>query len=84
LLGEVKAKLDVMAVPVGGAVSDGQHSIRNAIASALPGVPHQLCQFHFLREAALPVYERDGPPRQEGTEEESPRRPRHRAPGRRA
>jgi len=25
----------------------------------LPGVPHQLCQFHYLREAARPVYEAD-------------------------
>ena len=42
-----------------GVVSDGQHSIRNAVAEALPGVPHQLCQFHYLREAAGPVYEAD-------------------------
>src|SRR6184192_3328839 len=40
-------------------ISDGQHSIRKAVASALPGVPHQLCQFHYLREAAKPVYEAD-------------------------
>ncbi len=40
-------------------MSDGQHSIRNAVAKALPGVPHQLCQFHYLREAAGPVYEAD-------------------------
>ena len=26
---------------------------------ALDGVPHQLCQFHYLREAATPVYEAD-------------------------
>ena len=26
---------------------------------ALDGVPHQLCQFHYLREAAKPVYEAD-------------------------
>ena len=26
---------------------------------ALPGVPHQLCQFHYLREAALPIFEAD-------------------------
>ena len=32
---------------------------RRAVEQALPGVPHQLCQFHFLREAALPVYEAD-------------------------
>ena len=25
----------------------------------LPGVPHQLCQFHFLREAAHPIVEAD-------------------------
>ena len=48
-----------VAVPIAGVVSDGQHSIRNAVARALPGVPHQLCQFHYLREAALPVYEAD-------------------------
>jgi len=59
LLSEVKTRLDEMAVPVEGVVSDGQHSIRNAVAKALPGVPHQLCQFHFLREAALPIYEAD-------------------------
>ena len=40
-------------------VSDGQHSIRKAVAKALPGVPHQLCQFHYLREAAKPIYEAD-------------------------
>ncbi len=42
-----------------GVVSDGQHSIRNAVAEVLPGVPHQLCQFHYLREAARPIYEAD-------------------------
>ena len=46
-------------VPIVGVVSDGQHSIRNAVAEALPGVPHQLCQFHYLREAARPIYEAD-------------------------
>jgi hypothetical protein len=59
LLGEVKARLDEMAVPVGGVVSDGQQSIRKAVAKALPGVPHQPCHFHFLREAARPIYEAD-------------------------
>ena len=46
-------------VPVAGVVSDGRHSIRKAVAKAFPGVPHQLCQFHFLREAARPIYEAD-------------------------
>lgn len=46
-------------VPVAAVVSDGQPSIRKAVARALPGVPHQLCQFHDLREAARPIYEAD-------------------------
>jgi hypothetical protein len=48
-----------VGVPVLGVVSDGQTSVRRAVAEALPGVPHQLCQFHFLREAAHPVFEAD-------------------------
>jgi hypothetical protein len=56
LLAQVR---DAVGVPVVGAISDGQHSIRKAIAQALPGVPHQLCQFHYLREAARPIYEAD-------------------------
>ncbi len=50
---------DALAVPIKGVISDGQHAIRKAVASALPGVPHQLCQFHYLREAAKEVYEAD-------------------------
>jgi transposase-like protein len=46
-------------VPIVGVVSDGQHSVRQAVAQALPGVPHQLCHFHYLREAAKPVFEAD-------------------------
>jgi hypothetical protein len=56
LLTEVRAALPV---PITGAVSDGQETIRQAVAQALPGVPHQLCQFHYLREAAKPIYEAD-------------------------
>jgi hypothetical protein len=50
---------DAVGVSVEGVVSDGQTAIRRAVERALPGVPHQLCQFHFLREAALPVFEAD-------------------------
>jgi len=56
LLREVAAALPV---PIRGVVSDGQESVRNAVRAALPGVPHQLCQFHYLREAAKPVFEAD-------------------------
>ena len=47
------------AIPILGVISDGQHSIRRAVARALPGIPHQLCQFHYLREAARPIFEAD-------------------------
>jgi hypothetical protein len=59
LLREVRTALAAIPVQIAGALSDGQHSIRNAVASAFPGVPHQLCHFHYLREAALPIYEAD-------------------------
>jgi hypothetical protein len=55
----LRAVKDALPVPILGVVSDGQTSIRNAVATALPGVPHQLCHFHYLREAARPIYEAD-------------------------
>jgi hypothetical protein len=67
LLGSTAAELapllrevaDALPVPIAGIISDGQESIRNAVRAALPGVPHQLCQFHYLREAAKPIFEAD-------------------------
>jgi hypothetical protein len=56
LLHEVQAALPV---PIRAVISDSQESIQQAVQTALPGVPHQLCQFHYLREAALPLYEAD-------------------------
>ena len=56
LLGEVAEGLEV---PILGIVSDGQHPIRRAVGRVFPKVPHQLCQFHYLREAAKEVYEAD-------------------------
>ncbi len=56
LLQEVQAGLPV---PITGVISDGQHPIRKAVQRALPAAAHQLCQFHYLREAAKPVFEAD-------------------------
>ncbi len=47
------------AIPIRGVITDGQHSVRQAVARVLPDVPHQLCQFHYLREAARPIFEAD-------------------------
>jgi hypothetical protein len=56
LITEVK---EALTVPIVGVVSDGQDSIRKAVKKALDGVPHQLCHFHYLREAAKPIFEAD-------------------------
>lgn len=45
--------------PVVGVISDGQQSIGNAVAEAFPGVPHQLCQFHYWKQAVGPAWEAD-------------------------
>jgi hypothetical protein len=58
LIGSVCAALPPQ-VTVAGVISDGQQSLRKAVATVLPGVPHQLCHFHYLREAARPLYEMD-------------------------
>jgi len=56
LLHQVK---DLLPVPVAGVISDGQSPIGTAVQAVFPGVPHQLCHFHYLREAAKPIYEAD-------------------------
>jgi hypothetical protein len=56
LIAEVRRALPV---PITGVISDGQDTIRKAVARTLPGVPHQACHFHYLREAAKPIYEAD-------------------------
>src|SRR5436309_4987298 len=56
LVAEVR---DALPVPITGAISDGQETIRQAVAQELKGVPHQLCHFHYLREAAKPISEAD-------------------------
>ncbi len=52
LLREVQAALPV---PIHGVASDGQPTIRLAVRRVLPDVPHQLCHYHYLKEAAKPI-----------------------------
>jgi hypothetical protein len=42
-----------------GVVSDAEEGLREAFAVACPGLPHQACQLHCLREAAKPSFEQD-------------------------
>ena len=46
-------------LPVIAAISDAQESLLQAIAGLWPAIPHQICQFHYLREASRPMYELD-------------------------
>jgi hypothetical protein len=59
LAGLIREVKEALEVPIAGVVSDGQDSIRKAVKKALKDVPHQLCHFHYLREAAKPIYEAD-------------------------
>lgn len=59
LAGLITQVQKALPVPITGVVSDGQDSLRKAVAKALPGVAHQLCHFHYLREAAQPIFEAD-------------------------
>jgi hypothetical protein len=53
------APVVALDLPVLGAISDAQEALCQAIAALWPDVPHQLCQFHYLREASRPSYDLD-------------------------
>jgi hypothetical protein len=53
------APIAAWGVPVLGVLTDGQESLLQAVAATWPGVPHQICHFHALREAGRRLYERD-------------------------
>jgi hypothetical protein len=53
------APIAAWGMPVLGILTDGQESLLQAAAATWPGVPHQICQFHALREAGRLLSERD-------------------------
>jgi hypothetical protein len=59
LLTEVKDLLKELAVPVKGVISDGEETIGKAVTFVFPKVPHQLCQFHYLKDATKLLYDAD-------------------------
>lgn len=56
---ELLAPVVALKLPVVAVISDAQESIIQAIGAVWPQVPHQVCQFHYLREASRPMYEMD-------------------------
>lgn len=59
VLKEVLRPIKDLGLPVVGIISDAQEAQRQAVAALWPDVPHQVCQFHALREASRPIYELD-------------------------
>lgn len=59
LLCAVKERFKRLEIPIVAVISDGQPSIRNAVELALPEGVHGLCHFHYLQQAAQPIYEAD-------------------------
>ena len=48
-----------LGIPIVGMISDKQESICLAVQHKLPTVPHQICQYHYLKDMAQPVCEAD-------------------------
>lgn len=48
-------QLSTLGLPIIGVVSDKETGLAPAIAEALPGVPHQFCQRHYLHNVAKPM-----------------------------
>jgi hypothetical protein len=58
-LKEILAPVVALNVPVLGVISDAQPTELQAVADLWPDVPHQICQFHALREAGRLIYNAD-------------------------
>ena len=56
---QLLAPVVALDLPVLGVISDAQISERLAVAQLWPDVPHQTCQFHYLREASRPMHDFD-------------------------
>jgi len=53
------ASVVALGVKVLGTITDAQESELKAVEELWPQVPHQVCQFHALRDAAQPAYAAD-------------------------
>ena len=48
-----------LQLPILGVISDKQDAIVAAVRNTLPAVPHQICQYHYLKDVSAPVVEAD-------------------------
>lgn len=59
LLEPLKILVSELNSNLNGVISDGQDSLRVAVAKTLSDVPHQICQFHTLRNAGSLTFKAD-------------------------
>ncbi len=55
-LKQVLAPVVALGLPVIGVISDAQPTELQAVADLWPDIPHQICQFHALREAGRLIF----------------------------
>lgn len=58
-LKQVLAPIAALDLPVVGVISDAQPTELQAVADLWPQTPHQICQFHAIREAGRLIYVAD-------------------------
>jgi hypothetical protein len=58
-LKQILAPVMALKLPVIGVISDAQPTELQAVADLWPEVPHQICQFHAIREAGRLIYNAD-------------------------
>ena len=58
-LKQLLAPVVALELPVNGVISDAQPTELQAVAELWPNIPHQICQFHALREAGRLIYNAD-------------------------
>jgi len=58
-LKQILAPAVALNLPVVGTISDAQPTELRALAEFWPQVPHQICQFHAIREAGRLIYNAD-------------------------
>jgi len=56
---QVLQPLTALGYRIRGVVSDDEQALQVAVAQVFPGIRHQTCQIHCLREAATPIVEAD-------------------------
>jgi hypothetical protein len=58
-LKQILAPVVALNLPIIGVISDAQPTELQAVADLWPGIPHQICQFHAIREAGRLIYNAD-------------------------